>query len=424
MKKYLLALAAALVLCVPAFASDYSGYFSKTFSMSANSSVYMNASTSSDDLYFAACITNSSGDQFELIAISPTSSDTYTMSYSGYFSGSGTNNYSLAYSVGDYYYHKNSPSRGYTSTLTSPSTAFPQNTSMSTIASAFAEFLSSSGGDVGTASSFTLPRGNVLYFQVSTEQDVHFTSYMDTLSNIINFNAATYGAWGDTGQRYGEAASLPTAGTVFPLLSQSPIAWQKDSSTNILGQTKVGLATMHCIVGQWYCFYNPNANHIEGADPYNASPGASVVIEGAFSQIKVYPVNQKLSVVDGDLYSGSNDDFDSYYDGTIDQDGTVSWTNQDGNIEAPAAGGQNFEDGPKSATSLLEGIRVTLETVVHELQTLFTFGYSAIQSLVGIMSDFVSVFSGLYTWLPAEVYSALMSAVVVAIVIGVFKVFL
>lgn len=420
MKKLLIAIAAALVLCVPAFATSVQ-YFAPQPVVLSQTGENTEHWTSTGDVYFYIRV-NSSNNIPYLTAICEDS--VHTASVWIHEVGDGYNT-AVNNQLGNSSYYVKDCSSILTTYTTTPSLAvFDANTTDEDIASAFADYLENPSGIPDTVYNFNLPRGNVLYFQVASESDVNITSYMETLSLIVNGQSATYGPWGDTGQRYGPAAALPTSGTTFPLLSQDPIHWNKDASQNMLGQTKIGRKTVHCIAGQWYCFYNPNANHVEGGDPYQATVGATVNFKGSFSQVKVYPVSQKLSVVDGDLYSGSDDDFSSYYDGTLNENGTVSWTNQDGNIESPSAGGQNFQDGPQTADSLLEQIKITLSTVVSELQTLFTFGYEAIQSLVGLMRDFVSVFSGLYTWLPAPIYSALISAVIVAIVIGVFKVFL
>lgn len=282
----------------------------------------------------------------------------------------------------------------------------------------------SGGGTSGPSSSFRVPAGNVLYFQVDSEQDVILDANMPKLSSFLFAS----NPWGDSGIRYGPAASLPSSSTTFPILSQDAVSWSVKQPTNVLGQSRVGTATKHCIVGQWYALYLPSIfgllDTTSDLDSSRYLPGASVDISGSFSQIKVYPLESQFNWSGADFVTGSADDYETYYDGSVDENGSVTFTNQDGVVSTPPNGGSNQFDVDTNPLNLVETIKNILSNILKEIESLFTFGYDAIRSLVGIMSDFVSVFQGLYSWLPHPVYSALISAVTIAIVIGVFKVFL
>lgn len=280
------------------------------------------------------------------------------------------------------------------------------------------------GDTPGPSSSFRVPAGNVLYFQVDSEQDVILDANMPKLSSFL------FGGnpWGDSGIRYGPAASLPSSSTTFPILSQDAVSWSVKQPTNVLGQSRVGTSTKRCIVGQWYALYLPSIfgllDTTTDLDSSRYLPGASVDISGSFSNIKVYPLESQYNWSGADFVTGSADDYETYYDGSVDENGSVTFTNQDGVVSTPPNGGSNQFDVDTNPLNLVETIKNILSNILKEIESLFTFGYDAIRSLVGIMSDFVSVFSGLYSWLPHPVYSALISAITIAIVIGVFKVFL
>lgn len=323
--------------------------------------------------------------------------------------------------------------------VSASATTVPSLTAFSSASDAFAAFDSAlpnlpppgSGGGVTPGpndrlSSFTLPRGNVAYFKVSVASDVNMTSHMPTLNNLVQFGNNSLGPWGDTGQRWGAASALPDSSTTFPLGSQVPLTWTKDSSQNILGQTKIGHASKACTTGQWYVFFNPGVSGLS-ANGMNDIAGASVDFTGYFSELIVFPLSERLDYsnpLGGTFESYSDDGYASYFDGTINDNGTVTWENQDGELSSPAIGGQNAQYGDLSTEGLIKRVQEYLANILNEIKSLFTFGYEAIQSLVDIMSDFVNVFQGLYSWLPQPVHAALISAVSVAVVIGVFKVFL
>lgn len=434
MKKLLFVLAAVLTLSVPAFA-DADPSFSSTFQLTQNNAgapwyvtTFETDSAVQGEVYFYVKVMDGNSNYRELYAISETSNARAI----GTVVRVTDNNTSYTYytcntSSGGYYF---SPRCTYwgaidSNYVASPElSAFPSTATNAEIAAAFETFLNTPQTPP-VQSSFSVPRGNVAYFQVAAAGDVNFTSYMSQLSFLVQFGENQYGPWGDTGQRYGPAAALPAAGTTFPLASQDPIRWFKDAKQNVLGQTKIGKSTKSCIVGQWYAFYNPDISQI-AHEPTSDIAGASVTVQGSFSQVKVYPLSERLdySGVGGTFSSYSDDDYASYYDGNIGEDGSITWTDQSGDVNAPSAGGQNAQYGDLSTEGLLETMRNTLNRIFEEIKSLFTFGYEAVQTLVGIFSDFVASLGQLYTWLPSEVYSALMSAVIVAIVIGVFKVFL
>lgn len=429
MKKILFALAAVLVLSVPAFADVTNDNYFAALPFIVNSRVanYSVSAASGTPYCFIQgthcyAISESSGS----IHVSGTDQNGDTVN--------NDQNLSTGFGNTSYYfvYFGEVSSGGFTSSPTI--NAVPDGYSRNDIGSAFADFLANPPAPA-LASTFTVPSGNVLYFKVDREQDVTFTAVMPVMSSLLG---TPTGAW-NSGIQYGPAAALPTSGTTFPILSQDPINFAKTvSNQNLLGQTKNAISTKHCIVGQYYALYLPyhyggwlalGSSHVyPDGSTSGGIVGANVTVSGSFAEIKVYPLTEKAN---GDLLtgsvtldSGSDDGFASYFDGEISETGTVTWLDQNGDISSPSVGGTSYVPEDVSTESIIDQIKNILSSIVSEIKNLFSFGYEAVNTLVGLMHDFVGVFKQLYEWLPTEVYSALVSAIIVAITIGVFKVFL
>lgn len=417
MKKYLFAFAVALVLCVPAFATDYSNYFTDDFYIASVYNDYCTATSLDDGVYFCLIQSDQNNPRYDWYALSNSSGSSFSR-YNHWTTPYGTTTLYCNSSTGNgFYYNKFNFMSNYNSTLTRPSVAFPYGTSVSDIASAFSEFLSSSGGG-SLPTSFTVPRGNVLYFQVSSNSDVTFESHFSENSGLFS-SSNVYGPWGDTYQRISSESSLPGAGIEFPRTGSSAIVWEKGDPLNVLGQTKTGVYTDTFQTGTYYAFYNPAYQSITSSDGFgSASVGSNVTVSGNFSFIRIYSLQQIYDI------STSTNDYDDYYVGTPDDDGGVTWVDQDDQISYPSSGGENQEDEPISSVSLIESIKRILRNILNEIESIFTFGFSAIRDLVDLMDEFVATFDDLYEWLPEECYTLLIACVSVAIAIGVFKVFL
>lgn len=418
MKKILIALAAALVLCVPAFAYESNSFVSQ-LEIGDNGVAAMTFSSrfSSEPVYFAL-VRNSSGGEY-LTQYAFSLFNTSYLRNSNYESCSTT----ILVGTDTVYYGSYLSSLADYRVITDIS-IYPAGTEVTTIARDFLAWLDNPNpAPAGSPVTVHVPYGNVLYIKVDQRQEnIQLVAHMPKLSFLIPDR--NYGYWGETGICWGDYNTLPYSGLTFPLSGMSGIDWQRDSSRNILGQTKTGVATKIMNTGVWYALFCPSLFGHFDLDSSSALPGASVDVTGVFSDIRLYPLSDSYSFVDNEVINGSDSEYQNYFDGESTESGTVTWTDQDGNVSAPRAGGSSYVPEAETAESLVSQIKNILGNIVKELQTLFTFGYDAIQTLVNLMSDFVSGFSQLYTWLPAPVYSALIAAITVAIVIGVFKVFL
>lgn len=430
MKKILIFLAAALSLSVLAFAYSSNSFVTSVSGLTSNNTTITCDAPSGNAFFFA--IENSSTEA-KLYGISQTSGAAVRTIIGNNVSNKYCN-WAVSGSAGTAYVADNLAYPTVTS-ISSSIAIFPQNTAVTTVVDEFFGWIANPNPSPAVASSFTVPCGNVLYFKVDREQDVTFTAVMPVLSSLLG---TPTGAW-NSGIQYGPAAALPTSGTTFPILSQDPINFAKTvSNQNLLGQTKNAISTKHCIAGQYYALYLPyhyggwlalGSSHVyPDGSTSGGIVGANVTVSGSFAEIKVYPLTEKAN---GDLLtgsvtldSGSDDGFASYFDGEISDTGTVTWLDQNGDISSPSVGGTSYVPEDVSTESIIDQIKNILSSIVSEIKNLFSFGYEAVNTLVSLMHDFVGVFKQLYEWLPTEVYSALVSAIIVAITIGVFKVFL
>lgn len=416
MKKFIIFAIMVFVLCVPALAD--SSYFSEVpvrlYNSSSNRPDY---TITSDDPVFVYGVVVSGNVRY--FSISENSSYSYTISgVNDYGNSYNQINHTDQFTIGDYHNRVIVNISESNATSVPGIAVFPEGTTDASIAAEFSEYLISINPSPGLPTSFTVPRGNVLYFQVASNSDVTFESHFSENSGLFS-SGNVYGPWGDTYQRISTEASLPGTGIEFPRSGSSAIVWEKGEPLNVLGQTKTGIYTDTFQSGTYYAFYNPAYQSIASSDGFgSASVGSNVTVSGNFSFIRIYSLQQIYDI------STSTNDYDDYYVGTPDGDGGVTWVDQDDQISYPTSGGENQEDEPISSVSLIESIKRILRNILSEIESIFTFGFSAIRDLVDLMDEFVATFDDLYEWLPEECYTLLIACVSVAIAIGVFKVFL
>lgn len=281
---------------------------------------------------------------------------------------------------------------------------------------------SSGGGGYGSEvegvpGTFDLPAGYVGYLHL------YDPTVEITLTTTMNRYSSIGGGW-NANQTYKSGTTLPYGSRQFPSSGSSVILWNKDASgqTNLLGQTKAARRT-----------FNGSANLIEIYNPYYQDAGGNSedgntaqatinnTIHGSTVGIMswvIYPVEDNMSASN---FSGIDS---TLPDGTTGNpainDGNNNWTSfedSEGNQYIPPEGGLNAPVGGSSITDILNNF-------FTRFFGLFTEGHDAIRNLTQQASEFVSHLSELYSWLPPQVLSVLTSAIILAIIIGVLKVFL
>lgn len=287
---------------------------------------------------------------------------------------------------------------------------------------------------------FTVPAGWVAYVQLEDPtQDVEISATMFNNSALIGTN----GSYWPSNATIRDGASYPTSGMQFPISGAQTIRWFKDAggATNLLGQTKSARSTFH-----------PTSNLIEIYNPYHTgstvydsteaatswlagdpNPNLVVTVTGLSPDgIRMYPLSDRLDVSSDAasfITSGSNDDYSGYVESSnqppapedADPDNpqpVISWKTPGGDpTPAPTPGGENE---PIQSASIAD----ILTNFLNRFTSLFTEGFEAIRNLSENASQFVSRLSSLYAWLPPQILGVLTSAIILAIIVGVLKVFL
>lgn len=264
--------------------------------------------------------------------------------------------------------------------------------------------------------SYALPPGNVIYIEVPQNQVISYT----LKTTMPKKSSWSTGSWASS-QCITYKTSLPDAGTEFPGLIE-PFKWDKDpngkydafNSTYDAIYQKTNEAT----ISNYLMIYNPTYfgdSGIEVAATQNNS--VYITIDKAIS-VHVYQLKTGIAdgidgVVDISTSNGTS------WTGIPDyQTHEWDWTNdQTGQPEDPTYGGQNIISN--SADNFSSWLKNTLNTISE----FFTSGHEAILSLTNAVGNFVGSLKSLYLWLPTPVYSLLTSAIMIAITIGVIKIF-
>lgn len=258
--------------------------------------------------------------------------------------------------------------------------------------------------------SFTLPMGNVAYIDISGNSGVSSEAWF-SLYKSMSF-------WDDRGytsqsEYIGFANSIPSSidvsGGQFSGLSQ--FRWSGVPDYNIFGQAKnyqyIGSLNSS---SRYLVVYNAVGN--------NATSGG-VPITVSVSQarsVRVIPLTTDYS---GGEYSASGFDSDGLEYNYDDSSDTWYWSDSGGSPSVgPSEGGKTVIDSGQLT------INQWLQKIANDLGNFFAGAIGAVTTLVGYASEFFQTLGGLYSWLPAPVYSVLISALIVAITIGVIKVFL
>ena len=272
-----------------------------------------------------------------------------------------------------------------------------------------------------TDKKITIPIGYAAFLKASGTLTMRCTFP----SNSALFSG-TSGWWGETHQTIGSASALPDASFQFPVADALQIHWGRDTALSplgILGTTKHAYSE-HAAFSPWTVIYNPVYKSVSiGANANDPdSFNGPITVSGTIGEFRLYPLSSGLSS-SGIIGDGSSDDFIDVM--IYPETGEPVYTDPFGNVVSPpSAGGHTALPEAASNTSLIQRIVGILSDLVNRIEGIFSVAYQAISNLVGLAGPFVSKLSALYSWLPAPVLSALSSAMILAITIGVLKVFL
>lgn len=297
------------------------------------------------------------------------------------------------------------------------------------IAINFYEYVISNGGggnnNVSSTLNYNLPAGNVAFVEIG--DGVPNISMMSTVMPVKSAAFSSETGWNST-QRVGFAESLPSSGDNLASFG-SQIEWIPDGNANIFGQTQNAKYTAPSLSGHKYLVVvNPlyyAIQYTNGEGIASTEPGVnstvnnnSVNIFMNYSKgITVYQLTQNVTI-NNNIPTYSNDVSSGPYEGDIDPDtGDVTWTDPEGGSSQPTTGGGNVPStGENNFNSFLSG-------VANRIVNVFQPAHDAILTLSNAVQNIAGWMYALYVWLPAPVLSILTSAISLAIIIGLIKVF-
>lgn len=264
---------------------------------------------------------------------------------------------------------------------------------------------------------YSLPPGNIIYIPIASGQGT--TSYTLTTTYYMAFGN------NDT-SRINQVVTVRSAlpSSTNNVAPSSPlIPWTNNGNLNLLGMSsnKIYQSTIPSnLAGQYLVIVNPltmpSQTGLIGGDTYtNGNINISVSAVGGTPY--VYPMSERLILNYGDDIGSESTYGDDPYTYTVDPDtGEITWTDPEGGNSAPVSGGQNPMPTPNTIFDWLRNIS-------QQFSDFLKGPVQAVQVVVSAIRDFMSSFTQLYSWLPSPVYSLITSALMIALTIGVIKIF-
>lgn len=257
--------------------------------------------------------------------------------------------------------------------------------------------------------------------------DVGGLSDFNIVLGTTLFSGYKYSGYSTT-QAAGMTSSMPTSITL-PLSYTSSINWRGSGQKNLIGQYSNFSFTEHVtstFSSQYYVVVNP----LSGTAPSNTALDSSssnrnnniTILIDKVKSYKTFSLTESVSISE----NGWSEDTSSNGDtttGTYDEDANA-WVGVNDQTNRP----ENFNDLPVGGgnSPLIGGsnsINDFLQDIANTIKGFFSGAIGAVSTLVSAGSAFINQLIGLYSWLPAPVYSVLSAALIIVITIGVIKVF-
>lgn len=256
----------------------------------------------------------------------------------------------------------------------------------------------------------TLPAGNAIILDVSGNSS-------EPLSLSTSSALRHKDNWSDGNQMMGYFSTAPTS-LSSPFDGTHSITWRGTGSPNLFGGYNTWNSSAPLLpTGNYLVIVNPaypNDNP-DSITSNQASNGAISITCGFVRSATIVPLSSSWD--NGSIVSSSGN---IRLDGEYDPD-TDSWSfvnSSTGEPQNPVSGGLTDVDAEHIT------INDWLQNISHQIGSFFSGAIGAVSTLVSAGSDFIHSLSGLYAWLPAPVYSVLVSALILVITIGVIKVFI
>lgn len=302
--------------------------------------------------------------------------------------------------------------------------------SFSSLVDAQSAFAGASSGEAsGSVSAgkltIQLPAGNVLYVKPRSGS----LARLDVQFPVLSATSSPYwSSRNSTAKWISGVSSLPDENTKFPLSGMSDITWSVDSSKGVdgYGRGYYGYTSHAPFNAGWFVVYNPTytrsvTDDTLGGNTATYNPTITVTMQYA-SEYYIYDLSEKILPSGNE--SSSDTDYSSNWSGSYNET-SDQWdkTSTGTSSSDPVIGGQNAgsSGAELSIVDYLQQLKQTLSNFASSFIELLKAPISHIQQLISAGTDFFNIFAQMFTWLPSEVYSVLVSALILIIVIGVIK---
>lgn len=265
---------------------------------------------------------------------------------------------------------------------------------------------------------YSLPPGNVAYIPIPSGQSSAITYTLTTTYYMAFGNNDT----SRINQVVTVMSSLPSS-TNNTAPSAPKIPWTNNGNVNLLGVSanKIYQGSIPANYGgQYLVVVNPmtmpSQTGLIGGDTYT-NGSINISVSAVSGSPYIYPMSESLTITPGDGIGSESSYGDSGYTYEIDPEtGEIIWTDPEGGSSAPVAGGNNPMPSPNTIFDWLRNIS-------QQFSDFLRGPVQAVQVVVSAIRDFLGSFTQLYQWLPSPVYSLITSALMIALTIGVIKIF-
>lgn len=262
----------------------------------------------------------------------------------------------------------------------------------------------------GGSLNYSLPPGNIAIIETTGNySSIKMNTTMPLISTSFSQNP-----WPNTTQRIGYYNNLPSS--INPSTMGNVIEWQKTGDTTLFGNTNNAQYQPSVISKFNYVvvsnpYYYP-ANNMEDNQFTNGS------INIRMDDVVNIEIRNLTATVNTSTGAIENNPNGTTWTGTIDEDtGDITWTDNNGENTSPGDGG-NLSD------PTISGFQSWLKGILTSIRDIFEPAHDAIQTLSSAVRNFAGWMYALYIWLPSPILNLLISAISLAIVIGVIKVFI
>lgn len=267
-----------------------------------------------------------------------------------------------------------------------------------------------SSGEQTSELNYSLPPGNLAIITTTASyESVKLSTTMPLQSTLFSGNP-----WPNTTQRIGTYNTLPASLNASTL--GSVIEWQRTGDANLFGQTHSAEYQPSVISKFTYIVIsNPYYYPANNMDDNQYTNGAISISMDDVVSIEIRNLTASINPTTGEVENTENG---TTWTGEIDSEsGDITWTDNDGGNTNPGGGG-NLSD------ATISGFQSWLKGILTSIRDIFEPAHDAIQTLSSSVSNFAKWMYALYIWLPSPILNLLTSAISLAIVIGVIKVFI